>query len=271
MVSNLYQSEKNATDSLTVSQAGLFDFRPIAMAAPPRQSHNHASRLEQWAGHETDGARTFNGYEATLAAKSKKIKKRYFFWIFLILVLMQLSQLMAKNDDKTGGWMPPIEPPGSVIVTSLSEGSPIQRSGNKATENPQSQASLAPAIPAARPLPPSAQASDSEASLRQAIQQWSQAWSRQAINPYLDLYASDFEPSKGLSRAAWVSQRTQRIASKKSIQHEVQNLSIQFNAGQATVRFMQIYQDEGLRASERKTMQWVWRNGRWQITREVID
>ena len=88
---------------------------------------------------------------------------------------------------------------------------------------------------------------------------------------YLGIYASDFETPKGLSRTAWVQQRTQRITSKKSILHEIQNLTLQIQGSQATVRFTQIYQDERLRASDRKTMNWVWRNGQWRITRETTD
>ena len=88
---------------------------------------------------------------------------------------------------------------------------------------------------------------------------------------YLGMYANDFVPPKGLSRPAWVQQRTQRITSKKSIRHEIQNLTLQIQGRQATVRFTQIYQDERLRASDRKTMDWVWRNGQWRITRETTD
>jgi hypothetical protein len=204
------------------------------------------------------------------------LKKRHMLWFLLVLVLMHLSQLMAKNDDQRGSWTPPIEPPGSVIVTSLSEGSPNQRAANRASDAPQRQATPAPAtlapapaITATRQLPP--QPSGNEAALRLAIQQWSQAWSGQNMTSYLGMYASNFEPPKGLSRTTWVKQRTQRITSKKSIRHQIQNLTVQINANLATVRFTQIYQDERLRASDRKTMHWVWRNGQWRITREATD
>ena len=207
----------------------------------------------------------------TIGHEIRNSEKRHFFWIFLVLALMHLSQLMAKNDAQSGGWTPPIEPPGSVIVTPLSERSPVQRPVNRAAESPQCLATAAPATTTAHQLPPPTQASGSEAALRQAIEQWSQAWSGQVIPQYLGMYASDFEPPKGLSRPAWVKQRTQRIASKKSIRHDIQNLTIQFNASQATVRFTQIYQDERVRSSDRKTMHWVWRSGQWQITREATD
>ena len=86
--------------------------------------------------------------------------------------------------------------------------------------------------------------------------------------PYLGMYASDFEPPKGLSRSSWEQQRTQRITSKKSIRHDMQNMTLRIDANQATVHFTQIYQDERLQSSDQKTMVWVWRNGQWQITRE---
>jgi hypothetical protein len=108
-----------------------------------------------------------------------------------------------------------------------------------------------------------------EASLRQALQQWSQAWSGRTMPQYLAMYASDFQPPKGMSPSAWAQQRTQRITSKQSIRHEMRHVNIHINANQATVRFTQIYQDERLRATDAKTMHWVFRNGLWQITRET--
>jgi hypothetical protein len=198
-------------------------------------------------------------------------KVRHLLWSVLVLVLLHLSQLMAKNDEHRGNWTPPIEPPGSVIVTSLSEGSPSQRFANRASDTPQRQATTAQAAAAAQQPSPSTQTSGSEAALRQALAQWSKAWGGQAVPQYLGMYASDFVPPKGLSRPAWVQQRTQRIASKKSIRHEIQNLTLQIQGSQATVRFTQIYQDERLRASDRKTMHWMWRQGQWQITRETTD
>lgn len=199
------------------------------------------------------------------------LRKRHLLFFLLALVLMHLSQLMAKNDDLRGNWTPPIEPPGSVIVTSLSETSSGQLPVGSAAQAPAPQATTVAAHAAVEAPPQSPApvlASGTEQELRQALQQWSQAWSGQAMTPYLGMYASDFEPPKGLSRSAWEQQRTQRITSKKSIRHDIQNMTLLINADQATVRFTQIYQDERLQSSDRKTMAWVWRNGQWQITRE---
>lgn len=272
MFSKSYQSMRNAAAPATERQAGFFNFSNVVLPSSQRATSVKTSRaLAHWDLRDSEEIRTKDGRIAPLTEKSATLRKRHFFWFLLVLVLMHLSQLMAKNDAHRGVWTPPIEPPGSVIVTSLSEVSPVQRSGNRAAETPQRLATSAPATTTVQQLPPSTLASGNEAALRQAIEQWSQSWGGQLIPQYLGMYASDFEPPKGLSRPAWAQQRTQRIASKKNIRHDIQNLTIQFNASQATVRFTQLYQDERVRAIDRKTMHWVWRSGQWQITREATD
>jgi ketosteroid isomerase-like protein len=224
--------------------------------------------MAPWAQGEHQGHFTPKSASVPRQPKSAGLKKHHVLFVLLVVVLMHLSQLMAKNDDQRGSWAPPIEPPGSVIVTSLSERSASTNPVGKKAEAP-AQASTPVAAAAAIPKPAApVQANGNEAELRHALEQWRQAWRGQDMTQYLGMYASDFAPPKDLSRSAWVQQRTQRITSKKSIQLDIQNLTLQINADQATVRFTQIYQDERLRAIDPKTLQWVWRDGQWQITRE---
>ena len=241
----------------------------------PYSVQNPAARnLAPWEQRDQPEADTSKAQVMPLSDQPAWLKKRHLLFFLLALVLMHLSHLMAKNDDLRGNWTPPIEPPGSVIVTSLSETTSGQLPVGSAAQAPAPQATPVAVVaaveaPAQQPAP--VQASGTEQELRLALQQWSQAWSGQTMPPYLGMYASDFEPPKGLSRSAWEQQRAQRITSKKSIRHEIQNLTLQIQGNQATVRFTQIYQDERLRASDRKTMHWVWRNGQWRITREATD
>lgn len=187
------------------------------------------------------------------------LKKHLLFWAFALLVLTHLSQLMAKNDDSQVDWIPPIEPPGSVVVTHLTTPTVLP-----AVLSAQITGEIsAEATPTAKP------GASHEAMLRQALQSWSQAWSGQAVPQYLAMYASDFQPPQGLSRAEWARQRTQRITGKQSIQHEIRHLKVHIQGSQASTRFTQIYQDERLRAQDAKTMHWVLREGQWQITREI--
>jgi hypothetical protein len=276
MISRSFSSGESATTPVDGERAVFFNFKNVEQASPshvaPHVAQDHAARaMEPWAWRDIDGARTQQGHAAPLSEQPGWMKKRNLLWFLFVLVLMQLSQLMAKNDEHRGIWAPPIEPPGSVIVTTLSEGSPGQPSASRASDTPHRQTTTAQAATAAQQPSPSAQTHGSEAALRVAIEQWSQAWGGQAVPQYLGMYANDFVPPKGLSRTAWVQQRTQRITSKKSIRHEIQNLTLQLQGSQATVRFTQIYQDERLRASDRKTMHWMWRNGQWRITQESTD
>ena len=271
MISRTYSSKESVTTPAAGGRSGFFNFRNVVLTSHPDEAQQHPERSNgPGAWRDNDGACPKKGH-APLSLQPVWLKKRYFLLFSSFLLLVYSTQLMAKNDIHKGNWTPPIEPPGSVIVTALSESSTSSRPVNSAADNPQRQTVTALAATAARPTSPPTQAHGSEAALRHAIQHWSQAWGRQSIPQYLGMYANDFEPPKGLSRTAWVQQRTQRIASKKSIRHEIQNLTIQINANQATVRFKQIYQDERLRARDRKTMHWVWRNGQWQITHESTD
>jgi hypothetical protein len=268
MISRTYSSEESASTPEGGGRGGFFDFRQVVPTPRVHANLKPATRpVAPWAQLDKHGADTPVQVLAP-HQQPESMKKRHLLFFLLVLVLMHLSQLMAKNDDQRGNWTPPIEPPGSVIVTSLSESSSSQRPVGSAAQVPSRPATSVAAVTVNQELPAQLQASGSEAQLRQALQQWSQAWSGQAMTPYLGMYASDFEPPKGLSRSAWEQQRTQRITSKKSIRHDMQNMTLRFDTNQATVHFTQIYQDERLQSSDQKTMVWVWRNGQWQITRE---
>lgn len=272
MISNTYSGEESASTHEVGARGGFFNFRQVVSNPTPYSVQNPAARnLAPWEQRDQPEADTSKAQVMPLSDQPAWLKKRHLLFFLLALVLMHLSHLMAKNDDLRGNWTPPIEPPGSVIVTSLSETSSGQLPVGSAAQAPALQATPAAVVAAveAPPQPPApVQASGTEQELRQALQQWSQAWSGQAIAPYLGMYTSDFEPPKGLSRSAWEQQRTKRITSKKSIRHDMQNMTLRIDANQATVNFTQIYQDERLQSSDQKTMVWVWRNGQWQITRE---
>ena len=266
MISNTYSGEESASTHEVGARGGFFNFRQVVLNPTPHSVQNPGTRsLAPWEQPDLPEPDALKRQVMPPNDPPAGLGKRHLLFFLLALVLMHLSQLMAKNDDQRGNWTPPIEPPGSVIVTTLSErssGQPTQVGAAQATAR-QATTLAAPALP-----PAPVQTSGTEHELRQALQQWSQAWSGQAMVPYLGMYASDFEPPKGLSRSAWEQQRTQRITSKKSIRHDMQNMTLQINANQATVHFTQIYQDERLQSSDQKTLVWVWRNGQWQITRE---
>lgn len=228
-----------------------------------------SAQAQAWCAHRENMPMGSNAHVSSVQpnprAKSP-LKNRHLVWLLLILVLTHLSQLMAKNDDTLVTWSPPIEPPGSVVVTPSNRHAQPSRS-----EVQKSGPMKASALNAQQPPPPSGQSVANEAALRQALTQWSQAWSQQDLPQYLSKYASNFKAPNGLSRSAWAKQRTQRISGKKTIQHSLSDVRIQMSAQTATVRFTQSYQDERLRLVQPKTMLWAYKDGQWQITLENTD
>jgi len=105
--------------------------------------------------------------------------------------------------------------------------------------------------------------------LRSSLQAWAKAWSAQAMPAYLGAYDRDFDPPKGMSRAQWEADRRLKITTKRSIEVEISQLEVTVQGTTATTRFRQVYTSDNLKVSSRKTLQWIWRDGRWRITRET--
>lgn len=182
--------------------------------------------------------------------------KNRMLWAGLLLCLLsfQGSQLMARNDGLAMGWVPPIEPPGVVIVTANS----LQPQPSAASERLTDQ-------------DPVAGLKGENEALRSALEQWSHAWRQQDMGLYLAAYAGDFEPANGMDRPAWAKWRTARILGKQHIRHDMQDVTVQMDGGKALVQFTQVYRDERAELTDHKTMHWAKREGRWLITREMID
>ena len=181
MISRTYTSKENMTTPAAMGQSGFFNFRNVVLASHPEEAQQHPERSKApkaWGNN--DGTCSKKGH-APLNLQPVWLKKRYFLLFSSFLLLVYSTQLMAKNDIHRGNWTPPIEPPGSVIVTALSESSTSPRPVNIAADNPQRQTVTAQAAPAARQPSPPTQAHGSDAALRHAIQQWSQAWGGQSI------------------------------------------------------------------------------------------
>ncbi len=130
---------------------------------------------------------------------------------------------------------------------------------------PTTAATSSPAAPA--PKPPLAE--NREARLRENLKAWAKAWSSQSMRDYLGAYDQDFQPPRGMSRAQWQADRQLKITSKRSIDVDISQLEIRIDGSTATTRFRQTYSSDNLKVSSRKTLQWVWRDGRWRITRET--
>jgi ketosteroid isomerase-like protein len=137
-----------------------------------------------------------------------------------------------------------------------------------ATSAPAVAPKAASAAPA--PKPTATIAADGPADAEAAVRAWARAWARRDMAAYYAAYEPGFKGQAG-SRKAWEQDRRDRIATRKQIKVELQDLRVSVNGDQATAKFRQVYSSDALSATSRKTLQLVrGSNGRWQIRQESV-
>ena len=73
-----------------------------------------------------------------------------------------------------------------------------------------------------------------------------------------------------MSRAAWETERRQRITKPGSIQVEIEKLNVKVTDDTATATFRQNYRSASLKVNSTKTVSLVKRNGKWLIINELV-
>jgi tetratricopeptide (TPR) repeat protein len=124
--------------------------------------------------------------------------------------------------------------------------------------------------PAAAASPASNPAANGQADAEAAVRAWARAWAQRDMAAYYAAYEPGFK-GQAASRKAWEQDRRNRIAPRKQIKIELQDLRVSVTGNQATARFRQVYSSDALSATSRKTLQLVrGNNGRWQIRQESV-
>lgn len=209
--------------------------------------------------------------------RSPSLRRRLLTWgmPLLLLILIWPNPKSSKNEPGRTLWSEPVEPPGAVVVTldTVSvQSQPSSTNANRGqSQSPASIADNKPTVQAQRVPDESPPPINENASLLDAMNQWRQAWSAKNVPSYLSFYSPTFVPPKGQSRQTWEASRNKRISSKEKIDITIQNLQLQINANKATAKFTQIYSDERLRMTDRKTLVWQKLNGRWLIELETTQ
>lgn len=150
---------------------------------------------------------------------------------------------------------PTVAPPTPVVNPPVVATSPVA----KPVEVPK----------AAAPEKANAQTTNN-AEIGKALDGWATAWSNKDVNVYLSHYAADFKTPGGLSRAAWETERRQRITKPGSIQVEIEKLNVKVTDDTATATFRQNYRSASLKVNSTKTVSLVKRNGKWLIINEQV-
>jgi tetratricopeptide (TPR) repeat protein len=107
-----------------------------------------------------------------------------------------------------------------------------------------------------------------QAKVLAVVAAWAQAWSARNVPAYLSFYSNDFSVPYGISREAWVKERTVRIQGKKHISVSIQMPEVRFDGDMAAVRFRQQFSSDKLNATDWKTLILVLQNDNWRIREE---
>jgi hypothetical protein len=109
---------------------------------------------------------------------------------------------------------------------------------------------------------------DAQAAVAKALETWANAWRTKNANAYLNAYSAKFKP-EGMSKAAWVQQRKQRVgANPAEITLTLDKLSIVADAKKATATFAQHYASGKYSDDVVKVLSFENVNGQWLIVKE---
>ncbi len=154
---------------------------------------------------------------------------------------------------------------------------PIATAPAAATTPPASVAAApavaAPAPTAVAPAAASAAASDLDTAtttaVRAAMDVWAQSWSSQQLDAYFAGYGSEFVPEGGLTRAAWETQRRDRISRPQRIRVQLGDIQLtSLDDGRVRASFRQDYESDAFSDSVAKLLELKQENGAWKIVRE---
>jgi tetratricopeptide (TPR) repeat protein len=161
--------------------------------------------------------------------------------------------------------VPASAPASKPAVTSVAADKPA---ASPASAPASAIAAASPARPSALPASIPAVASGTP-EVEAAVRNWASAWSKRDMTAYYAAYTPDFR-GQAVSRKAWEQDRRDRIATRKQIKVELQDLKITVDGDQATARFRQVYASDALSTTGRKTLQLVRVNGHWLIRQEAV-
>ena len=129
-------------------------------------------------------------------------------------------------------------------------------------------------VPTPAPVPPIAPLKTPETcqkEMSKLVQDWINAWNRKDFNGYLNTYAPNFEPPKGMGRADWEKLRKGRLNKKGEIQAILSSIKAQdCNGKSSSVSFTQTYGSDDYTDLVEKTLDLEKVGTNWKIVRETV-
>lgn len=113
------------------------------------------------------------------------------------------------------------------------------------------------------------QQKNSEAFLREFLQQWKKAWESKDINQYEEFYSKREFNGQGMRWNAWREKKTRTFEIYKKINVSIDKIKItEMSETSAVIKFIQIYQSDLNRMENGKKLVCIKENGKWKISRE---
>ncbi|HUP91191.1 MAG TPA: tetratricopeptide repeat protein [Solimonas sp.] len=187
------------------------------------------------------------------------------------IVRRKLSLINQLDSSPADGSTVAVAPPRASVAAAPAIPPPAAPA--VATTPPAPTVAIAPAPAPAAPMPAPAPAAALDAATTQAvnaaIQSWAQAWAGKNMDAYFALYGSDFAPEGGLTRAAWETQRRDRIARPKRISVKATHVELsRIDNGRVRASFSQEYESDAFSDTVTKVLELKPEGGGWKIARE---
>lgn len=120
-----------------------------------------------------------------------------------------------------------------------------------------------------------------EAAVLARLDGWAKAWEERNLEGYLNYYAEKFAPSHGVSKAAWLKQRSLRIRNAKSMNLPLKDIKITVNGNKAIAKIKEPQATQadsgatnknslGSKDGVMKELEFELIEGNWQIIRESL-
>ena len=183
-------------------------------------------------------------YPYSLAVDGKLVEKQS-------MTLYFEGDNLVRVDDASMPALPPAPLEESVVVA---DADIAPASAVEATSSVDAASGVAAAAVATPVIAPVLAITSSEDSAKIAVQTWADAWAARDLKTYLAAYAPSYKPA-GMSHAAWVKQRQQRIAKAKQIKVDISDVTVKVvDEGHATVNFKQDYSSDAYHDISNKTL-----------------
>ncbi len=173
---------------------------------------------------------------------------------------------LVRVDDASMPALPPapVEEPVAVAEADIAAASAVEDGSSLAAAS--AEAVPAVAVPVIAPV---VATTSTEDDAKRAMQAWADAWAARDIKTYLAAYAPGYKP-KGMSHAAWLKQRQQRIGQAKQIKVGISDITVKVaDESHATVSFKQDYSSDAYHDISSKTLALEKRGDAWLIVAEA--